>query len=316
MTRTGWQRRWQNMYSENENGDSFRFAIVTGMSGAGKTSLLRKLEDIGFCCVDNLPPALIPKFAELCRASASGMRRVAVVTDVRGGSFFEALPQALEDLTAQCIPHHVIFLEASDDVLVRRYSESRRRHPLAPDRRVEEGIEEERRVLAPIRECADIVIDTTAVRADHLLSVLEDRFHWRSEAPEMGINVFSFGYKYGIPRDADVVIDVRFLPNPFYVKKYKHWSGRTPEVAAYMEEAPVTEKFLAHLYDFIDFSAAEFAKAGKSQFTIAVGCTGGLHRSVFVTEKLGAHLRAAHGEVNVEHRDLRRNHVERDGEAQ
>ena len=302
------------MCSENHK-EGFRFVIVTGMSGAGKTTLLRRLEDIGFCCVDNLPPVLITKFADLCMGGDPGMRRFAVVTDVRGGSFFEALPQALEDLEERDIPHQVIFLESDDEVLVRRYSESRRRHPLAPDRRVAEGIEEERRILAPIRERADIVIDTTTMRADRLISVLEDRFPLPSDAVKMSINVFSFGYKYGIPRDADVVIDVRFLPNPFYIPMYKHWSGRTPEVAEYIEAAPVTQAFLSHAYDFIDFSAAEFSRARKSQFTIAVGCTGGLHRSVFVTEKLGSHLKETYDLVNVEHRDLFRNHVERDGEG-
>ena len=302
------------MCSENRK-EMFRFVIVTGMSGAGKTTLLRRLEDIGFCCVDNLPPVLISKFADLCLSGDPGMQRVAVVTDVRGGSFFEALPQALEDLEARDIPHQVIFLEADDDVLVRRYSESRRLHPLAPDRRVAEGIEEERRILAPIRERADVVIDTTQLRSDRLISVLEDRFPLREEMPPMSINVFSFGYKYGIPRDADVVIDVRFLPNPFYVKEYKHWSGRTPEVAAYIEKAPVTGEFLVHAYDFLDFSASEFSRVGKRQFTIAVGCTGGMHRSVYVTEKLGAHLKEIYDRVNVEHRDLLRNHVERDGEG-
>lgn len=298
------------MCSENE--ENFRFVIITGMSGAGKTSLMQKLEDVGYYCVDNLPPVLIARFADLCWKSSSKTRHVAVVTDVRGGSFFDALPQALDELEKRQIPHEVIFLEASDEVLVRRYMETRRKHPLSGERRLQEGIEEERRVLAPIRAQADMVVDTTATKATELLDLLAGRFGILNEKRGMYITVFSFGFKYGIPIDADMVIDVRFLPNPFYVEKYKHWSGRVREVAEYIEASPVTGEFLEKLYDFMDFTAEQFEKSGKTQFTIAVGCTGGMHRSVYVTESLGKHLRKAHAHVNIEHRDLHRNHVEHD----
>ncbi len=296
----------------SENKDTFRFVIITGMSGAGKTSFMQKLEDVGYYCVDNLPPVLIARFADLCWKSSSKTRHVAVVTDIRGGSFFDALPQALDELTKRGIPHEVVFLEASDEVLVRRYMETRRKHPLSGERRLQEGIAEERRVLAPIRAQADIIIDTTSMKNADLLEFLTSRFGIQDEKQSMYITVFSFGFKYGIPIDADTVIDVRFLPNPFYVEKYKYWSGRVKEVAAYIEKSPVTGEFLEKLYDLIDFMTAQFEKSGKTQFTIAIGCTGGMHRSVYVTEQLGAHLRQSHMHVNVEHRDLNRNRVDHD----
>lgn len=297
----------------SEAKEEFRFVIITGMSGAGKTSLMQKLEDVGYYCVDNLPPVLIARFADLCWKSTSKTRHVAVVTDVRGGSFFDALPQALDELKKRQIPHEVVFLEASDEILVRRYMETRRKHPLSGDRRLQEGIEEERRVLAPIRAQADVVIDTTSTKGADLLQLLSNRFGILGEKRSTYITVFSFGFKYGIPIDADMVLDVRFLPNPFYIEKYKYSSGRVPEVAAYIEASPVTKAFLEKLFDMMGFVASEFEKSGKTQFTIAVGCTGGMHRSVYITEKLGAFLRKSHAHVNVEHRDLHRNRVDHDG---
>lgn len=292
--------------------DDFRFVIITGMSGAGKTNFMQKLEDMGYYCVDNLPPVLISRFAELCFKSTSGTRRVAVVTDIRGGSFFDALPQALDELKKREIPHEVVFLEASDEALVRRYMETRRQHPLAKNMRLQEGIANERIVLGGIRAQADLIVDTTAMKTADLKSYLDSRFGVDSTRREMQITVFSFGFKYGIPIDADMVIDVRFLPNPFYVEKYKYWSGRVKEVQDYIQSSHVTGEFLEKLYQFMDFMATQFKSSGKTQFTIAIGCTGGMHRSVFVTEKLGEHLKEANGHVNVEHRDLHRNRVEHD----
>lgn len=292
--------------------DHFRFVIITGMSGAGKTSLMQKLEDVGYYCVDNLPPVLIVRFADLCWNSTSKTRHVAVVTDVRGGSFFDALPQALDELKKRRIPHEVIFLEASDEILVRRYMETRRKHPLSGEGRLQDGIEEERRVLAPLRAQADMVIDTTGVKGSELLNLLAGRFGLLNEKRGMYITVFSFGFKYGIPIDADMVIDVRFLRNPYYEPKYKYWSGRVREVADYIREAPGTEEFMKKLYDFMDFTADQFEASGKTQFTIAIGCTGGMHRSVYVAESLGRHLRERHSHVNIGHRDLHRNRVDHD----
>ena len=292
--------------------ERFRFVIITGMSGAGKTNFLQKLEDMGYYCVDNLPPVLIARFADLCWKSTSNTRHVAVVTDIRGGSFFDALPQALNELKRRGSPHEVVFLEASDEALVRRYMETRRQHPLAKTMRIQEGIQAERKVLAGVRTQSDIIIDTTAMKTEELQEYLTSRFGAVDKKREMQITLFSFGFKYGIPIDADMVIDVRFLKNPFYIEKYKHWTGRVPEVARYISESPVTEKFLDKLYDFMDFTVDHFRDAGKTQFTIAIGCTGGMHRSVFVTETLGNHLKEQHTHVNVEHRDLHRNRIEKD----
>lgn len=294
--------------------ERFRFVIITGMSGAGKTSFMQKLEDMGYYCVDNLPPVLIVRFADLCWKSTSNTRHVAVVTDIRGGSFFDALPQALTELKKRGIPHEVAFLEASDEALVRRYMETRRQHPLAKTMRIQEGIRAERDVLAGIRAQADIIIDTTAMNSKDLQAYLTSRFGASDKKRDMQITLFSFGFKYGIPIDADMVIDVRFLSNPFYVEKYKSWTGRVPEVAEYIRKSPVTVEFIKKLNDFIDFLAIQFRDSGKNQFTIAIGCTGGMHRSVFVAEELGAHLREIHSHVNVEHRDLHRNRIERDAE--
>lgn len=295
-----------------KNEDNFRFVIITGMSGAGKTSLMQKLEEVGYYCVDNLPPVLIARFADLCWQSSSRMRRVAVVSDIRGGSFFDALPQALEELTRRGVPHEVVFLEASDEALVRRYMETRRRHPLSGTRRLQESIEEERRLLAPIRVLADLIIDTTTLKVQDMLQLFTHRFGLSGGEKDMEITVFSFGFKYGIPIDADMVIDVRFLPNPYYVPQYRYSTGRVKEVAAYIEASPVTGEFLTRLYDFMDFVADQFEQSGKAQFTVAVGCTGGMHRSVYVTEQLGKHFRERRAHVNVEHRDLHRNRVDHD----
>lgn len=292
--------------------DDFRFVVITGMSGAGKTNFMQKLEDMGYYCVDNLPPVLIVRFADLCWKSTSNTRHVAMVTDIRGGSFFDALPQALDELKKRGIPHEVVFLEASDEALVRRYMETRRQHPLAKNMRIQEGIAQERKILAGIRAQADVIVDTTAMKTGDLKEYLSSRFGVDGSGAEMQITVFSFGFKYGIPIDADTVIDVRFLPNPFYVPEYKYSTGRVKEVADYIEKAPVTREFLGKLYDFMDFMVDHFKKAGKTQFTIAIGCTGGMHRSVFVTERLGSHLKERFGHVNVEHRDLHRNRIEHD----
>lgn len=294
--------------------ERFRFVIITGMSGAGKTNFMQKLEDMGYYCVDNLPPVLIARFADLCWKSTSNTRHVAVVSDIRGGSFFDALPQALDELNKRGIPHEVVFLEASDEALVRRYMETRRQHPLAKTMRIQEGIEAERKILAGVRAQADVIIDTTAMKPADPQEYMGSRFGAVDKKRDMQITVFSFGFKYGIPIDADMVIDVRFLPNPFYVEEYKHWTGRVPEVAAYIEKSPVTKEFKRKLFNFMGFIVDQFRDRGKTQFTIAIGCTGGMHRSVFVTEKLGAHLKEKHAHVNVEHRDLHRNRIVRDAD--
>lgn len=293
--------------------EQFQFVVITGMSGAGKTKVMQILEDMGYYCVDNLPPVLIVKFADLFWRNATASRHVAVVTDIRGGTFFESLPQALKELDRLGIPHEVIFMEASDEALVRRYMETRRSHPLGGGRRLQEGIEAERKILAGVRSQADMILDTTSMSSDHLREFLRSRFGIEEDQGHtMAVTVCSFGFKYGVPIDADMMFDVRFLPNPFYVERYRYWTGRVPEVAKYIGENDVTRRFLPHLYSFVDFTAGEFQKTGKAQLTIAIGCTGGMHRSVYVTEMLGNHLREKGLLVNVEHRDLPRNRVDHD----
>ena len=293
--------------------DTFRFIVITGMSGAGKTKVMQALEDIGYYCVDNLPPVLLGRFADLCSHSSAGNQHVAVVTDIRGGTFFDTLPQAVEELNRLNISYEIVFLEASDEVLVRRYMETRRSHPLAPQQRLQEGIAAERKILAPIRAQADIILDTTTMDTDQLHDFLRSRFGIQHDGARMTVTVCSFGFKYGIPIDADMIFDVRFLPNPFYVEKYRYWTGRVPEVADFIGKAPVTKQFLEKLFDMLDFLIPHFEKAGRAQFTIAVGCTGGMHRSVYATEMLGAHLREKGVLVNVEHRDMTKNRIDHDG---
>ena len=287
--------------------NTFRLIIVTGMSGAGKTTLMQHLEDMGYYCVDNLPAILISKFADLCWKSTSKVQYIAIGT--------EALPQTLKELKQREIPYELVFLEASDEVLVRRYMETRKTHPLSHGNRIQDGIEAERKILGGIRTQADMIIDTTDMKPKDLKGVLHSRFSIHKNGEQMGVTIFSFGFKYGVPIDADMVLDVRFLINPFYIEEYKYSTGRVKEVAEYIEKEPVTQQFLQHLYKFIDFIVDEFQHAGKKQLTIAIGCTGGMHRSVFVTEKLNAHLVKQIIHVNLQHRDLHRNLVKHDADG-
>ena len=289
-----------------------KFVIVTGMSGAGKSTALKMLEDMGYFCVDNLPIALLPKFAELAHAPGSDISQVAVGVDIRNGRSLDEMASVLENLKASGVAYQILYLEASDEVLVKRYKETRRAHPLAKQGRVEDGIRLEREKLLYLKENATYILDTSQLLTRELKKALEQILVEEKNFKNLMITVLSFGFKYGIPIDADTVLDVRFLPNPFYVEKYKYWTGRVKEVGDYISAAPVTGEFLTKLYDFMDFMVEQFKESGKTQFTIAVGCTGGMHRSVFVTEKLGNHLKEKYGHVNIEHRDLHRNHVEHD----
>ena len=286
--------------------NDFRFVIITGMSGAGKTNFMQKLEDMGYYCVDNLPPILIARFADLCWKSTSNTRHVAVVTDIRGGSFFDALPQALKELEKRGIPHEVVFLEASDEALVRRYMETRRQHPLAKTMRIQDGIEQERKILAGVRAQADIIIDTTTMKTEDLKEHLNNRFGIDNHKKEMQITVFSFGFKYGIPIDADTVLDVRFLPNPFYIDELKYLTGNDRGVQDYVMSFPEAGIFLDKLTDLLRFLIPNYIKEGKYQLVVAIGCTGGKHRSVTLANELYRKLRnreAKYG-VSLSHRDI------------
>lgn len=287
--------------------DKIRLVIITGMSGAGKTQVIRSLEDLGYFCVDNLPPTLIPKFAELCTQTSGQVDRIGLVVDIRGGEFFNRLLQVLEEIEKQGYMYEMLFLEASDETLIRRYKESRRRHPMAPHGRISEGILRERERLDQIRGRATHIIDTSNLTTSQLRDKINQLFSNERESERMTITVVSFGFKYGIPLDADMVFDVRFLPNPFYVEALRRKSGREREVGDYIWKWPITQQFMEKLGGLVDFLVPNYVKEGKSTLIIAIGCTGGLHRSVFIAEKIYEGLKSKGYKVNVEHRDMKHN---------
>jgi UPF0042 nucleotide-binding protein len=268
------------------------------------------MEDLGYFCVDNLPPALIPKFAELCDQSAGRVSRIALVVDIRGGEFFDELIHVLSEMDRESLMAEVLFLEASDSTLIQRYKETRRRHPMAPQGRVSEGIRLERDRLEYVRGRATHIIDTSSFSPAQLKDRITELYGGGSEQIKLSINVVSFGFKYGIPLDADMVFDVRFLPNPFYVESLRCKTGEDQEVRDYIVKWPVTHQFLKRLQSFIDFLVPHYVKEGKSQLVIAVGCTGGMHRSVFVAGKIRDSLSDQGYQVALEHRDIKHNKVE------
>lgn len=280
-----------------------QFVIITGLSGSGKGTFLRALEDRGYFCVDNLPVGLVGKFHELILKSEEHAPKVAMVIDVREGEALRGLPALYEELKKEAgLQVALWFLESSDTALVRRFSETRRPHPLNPDRPVLESIAHERELLAPIRALADHILDTS-----HLtIHGLRQRAIAAFEEPSVGqllISLVSFGFKYGVPIDSDLVFDVRFLPNPHFVPHLKSQTGADPEVIAYMESQPETEAFLERLRSFLDFLMPQYEKEGKSYVTVAIGCTGGRHRSVFMANSLAQHFTSSGQRVKVTHRD-------------
>lgn len=281
-----------------------RFVILTGLSGSGKTHAIRALEDLGYFCVDNLPTQLIPTLAELTSREDAGLERVAIVVDVREGGFLKQFPLAYRKLRAiPGLDARLIFLEASHSALVRRFSETRRPHPLAPDRSVAEGIGEERRKLSTIRSLADLIIDTSSLTVHELRDVFVRMS--RSDGPrEMVVNLVSFGFKHGAPLDADLVFDVRCLPNPHFVERLRPLTGRDPAVVRFMRRHAATREFIDRLTSFLTFALPQYVQEGKSYLTIAIGCTGGQHRSVMVAEALKRTLAGAKNvRLRVKHRD-------------
>ena len=285
-----------------------RLVIVTGMSGGGKTQASRYLEDLGYFCVDNLPPVFIPKFVELCAHAGGHVSKVVLGVDTRSREFFDTFVQVLEDMDRSDTNYEILFMDASDAAIIRRYKETRRRHPMAPASRITEGIAKERERLAPVRAKATYIIDTSELKKVQLRDKIH-RLFGTSEGEQMNINVLSFGFKFGMPLDADMVLDVRFLPNPFYIESMRHKSAAVPEVADYIAKIPVTQEFLKKLDDLLDFLLPQYVKEGKSQFVIAVGCTGGMHRSVFVAKHIFDRLGSRGYPVKLEHRDLMKNDV-------
>ena len=289
-----------------EQDNAYRFVIVTGMSGGGKTEACRQLEDLGFFCVDNLPPVFIPKFAELCAHSAGHIARVVLVVDTRSREFFATFLHVLESMDKAGQTYELLFMDADDEAIIRRYKETRRRHPMAPNARLSDGIRRERGLLSPVREKATYIIDTSALRKADLKKKILALFG-NTEGSAMGINVLSFGFKHGVPRDADMVLDVRFLPNPFYIDALRYKNGEVPEVAEYIAKWPVTREFTEKLDGLMDFLIPQYIKEGKTQFVIAVGCTGGMHRSVYIARRLFDFLGARGWQATLEHRDLTKN---------
>ena len=285
-----------------------RLVIVTGMSGGGKTQACRFMEDLGYFCVDNLPPVFIPKFVEICAHSGGHVGQVVLVVDTRSREFFGTFVQVLEDMDKSDTSYEMLFMDASDATIIRRYKETRRRHPMAPSSRISEGIAKERERLAPVRSKATYIIDTSELKKVELKEKIQ-RLFGTSEGEQMSINVLSFGFKFGMPLDADMVLDVRFLPNPFYVESMRHKSGAVPEVAEYIAKWPVTKEFTEKLDAMVDFLVPQYMKEGKSQFVIAVGCTGGMHRSVYIAKHLYDRLKDQGVPVRLEHRDLMKNDV-------
>ncbi len=284
------------------------FFIISGMSGAGKSRAASVLEDMGFYCVDNMPPELIPTFADMCIAANSRFSHVALVTDIRAGLDFTALFNALDNIKISNCNYKILYFEASTDVIIKRYKETRRRHPLFSEGTpIEKIIEKETEMLADIRARADYIIDTSTLSAsmlrERLVSFLEDN-DLRDQS--MIINVSSFGFKFGLPLEADLVFDVRFLPNPYYNISLREKTGLDADVYEYVMKWPQTKDFLKHLYDIIEFLLPQYIEEGKTSLNIAIGCTGGKHRSVALTEELGNHISSLGYKCAKIHRDFLR----------
>jgi UPF0042 nucleotide-binding protein len=276
--------------------------IVTGMSGSGKASVLKAFEDLGFYCVDNLPIELIPRFAEMSSQS-DDTRRTALVVDVREGSKLDQLPGILKAVR-RIIPTKVAFLEASDGVLLRRFSETRRPHPLGTNDPVNTSIKAERRRLAKLRALADIVIDTSKFNVHELRAHVTERFREQPTEKSILVSSVSFGFRHGVPEEADLVFDVRFLPNPHFVAEFRPLTGRHPRVAKYIRSFPQTQEFISRISDLLVYLLPHYIREGKSYLTIGFGCTGGQHRSVLIAEEVGKHLHKAGYRVKVVHRDM------------
>ena len=283
-----------------------RFVILTGISGAGKSTALKMLEDVGYFCVDNLPVPLIPKMADLLRVPGSELNKAALGVDIRSGESLAEMAKVMEELDAAGMKYEILFLESSDGVLIKRYKETRRFHPLAGnDGRVDEGIRKERERIAFLRKKADYLIDTSHMLTRELKAELNKIFVRNKEYKNLYISVLSFGFKYGIPADADLVFDVRFLPNPYYIEELRPKSGNDREVRDYVMKNRKAEEFLDKMTDLVEFLIPNYVQEGKTQLVIAIGCTGGKHRSVTLANGLFEVLsRNENYGIRIEHRDI------------
>ena len=284
------------------------FLIISGLSGAGKSRAASVMEDLGYFCVDNLPVPLIPKFAELGMGGNGEYDRVVLVTDIRGGTNFAGLFQALDRLKDMKCGYRILFMDASDETIIKRYKETRRVHPLGDEcASLEQAIELERKVLAPVQERADWVVDTTGLTLGQLRSKLLSLFSKGKEEGKMEVHVMSFGFKHGVPMEADLVFDVRFLPNPYYVQELRSLTGLDEGVRNYVFSSPQSHEFLTKLTDFVTYLLPRYAEEGKTSLVIAIGCTGGHHRSVAIAHALAQAIAGQGFPVNESHRDMGRN---------
>jgi UPF0042 nucleotide-binding protein len=284
------------------NRDSGQLVILTGLSGSGKSTVLKTFEDLGFYCVDNLPVDLIPTFSELRQHGSSEIERAALLVDAREGEQLERLPAIYRKLRREH-PATLVFIEASDEALLRRFSETRRPHPLGHDRPVREGLRRERQLMAPIRKLADVVIDTTKFNVHELRQFITERFRSAKRRPLL-VSLVSFGYRFGVPADADLVFDVRFLPNPHFVPQLRRYSGKDPRVARYIRSFPQTGEFLRRIEGLLTYLIPHYIREGKSYLTIAFGCTGGHHRSVMLAEAVRRALGRRGYIAKAVHRDI------------
>lgn len=282
------------------------FVVVTGVSGAGKSRAVNSLEDIGFYCVDNMPPALLPKFAELCMQTQGKFKDIAIVTDVRGGELFNSLFEGLDELKQQGCDYKILFIDADDSVIINRFQETRRKHPLTEGgMSIKDALKRERSILRPARERADYIIDTTNLSPAQLKQRIMVLF-LGSNKSGLIVNCLSFGFKYGIPSESDLVFDVRCFLNPFYVDRLKKLNGLDAPVRDYVFSSPKTQGFVNKLFDMVDYLLPLYNEEGKSQLVVAIGCTGGKHRSVAIAEALYKHLLENGIRAAVNHRDIQR----------
>ena len=281
------------------------FLVITGMSGAGKSQAMKVMEDMGYYCMDNLPPALLSKFAELCRESKKPIDKVAVVVDIRGGEFFQHLFKGLEELVAMGIGYKILFLDSSDTVLIKRYKELRRPHPLTPDGSIINGIGKERKVLQEVKDRANYIMDTSKLTLGMLREEMANIFLEGGEKRNISVSITSFGFKNGMLLDGDLVYDVRFIPNPFYIPELKEHSGKTPDVIDYVFKWPQTNIFITKVLDMLEYLIPYYINEGKTQLVVGIGCTGGFHRSVAISNKIGELLKSNGHRVIINHRDLK-----------
>jgi len=286
--------------------DTHRIVVVTGLSGAGKSTATKALEDLGFFCIDNLPVTLLPKLLELVSHGTSDeVQRLAIVVDAREGRFLDSTPAALEEVRREGHQLEVVFFDCADDALMRRFSETRRRHPLSPEGSVQEGIALERGMLTQLRALADQIVDTTRMNVHELRDVITAKFGGPGQDDKLNLTLLSFGFRNGIPTASDLVFDVRFLPNPYFVEGLKAHPGTDPRVAAWVLERMQTQEFLARLESLLQFLIPQYRAEGKSYLTVSIGCTGGRHRSVALAEELGRRLtEKQRANVKITHRDV------------